>query len=255
MRTRICGLFGLVPLLLIGCGHKLGYRHFAGPLLPVADLDRSAEYAIGDDRSITFSKDRLELTLLPLTVEMLNRQFASRSKVSEGFVGANPYDTATNPYTYGDWKPPGEESVPTRFTVFLLKVKNYAYPKVGLNPSFIELVATNGRHYQSLSLLALTEYYWPYAVAYSGNARSNFTERRDLMDRTLFPNEMIFSGQEREGFIVFPDLDLDIEEFTVWIRGIGLRYDYRDEPIESVDIPYTFQREVYYARHPRSEEG
>jgi len=51
------------------------------------------------------------------------------------------------------------------------------------------------------------------------------------------------------------NLDLDIEEFTVWIRGIGLRYDYRDEPIESVDIPYTFQREVYYARHPRSEEG
>ena len=255
MRTLICGLFGLVPLLLIGCGHRLGYRHFAGPLLPTSDPDRTAEFSVGDDRSITFRKDRLEVTLLPLTVEMLNRQFSSHSKAPEGFLLPNPYATATNPYTYGDWKPPGEEHAPSRFTVFLLKVKNYAYPKVGVNPSAIELVATNGRRYQPLSLLALIEYYWPYAVAYGGNARTNFQERRDLIRRTLFPDKMIFSGQEQEGYIVFPDLDLDVEEFTVWVRDMGLRFDFRGEPIETVDIPYEFQREVYYARHPRPEKG
>ena len=123
-------------------------------------------------------------------------------------------------------------------------MKNYAYPKVGLNPSFIELVATNGRHYQSLSLLALTEYYWPYAVAYSGNARSNFTERRDLMDRTLFPNEMIFSGQELEGFLVFQSLNPDVAALTLKIHQAVTRFDYRDEPVETIDISYRFGRDI-----------
>ena len=29
-----------------------------------------------------------------------------------------------------------------------------------------------------------------------------------------------------------------------------LRFDYRDEPIETVDIPYQFTREVTYALEP-----
>ena len=255
MRKLARVLCGLILLFLVGCGFQLGYRHFAGPIAPVAELDKEAGFAVGDDRSITFRRDRLEVTLLPMTSEVLNRQFAAHSKAPEGFLLPNPYATATNPYTYGDWKPPGEESAPSRFTVFLLKVKNYEYPKVWVNPSAVELVATNGRRYQALSLLALTEYYWPYAVAYGGNARMNFQERRDLIRRTLFTDKMIFSGQEQDGYIVFPDLDLDVEEFTVWIRDMALRFDFRDEPVETVDILYKFQREVYYARHPRSEQG
>lgn len=250
---RKSNLLLLALIALAACGIKPGYRHFTGPVVPAKIT--ATDYVIGDDRSITFVKDRLEVTILPMSPEALNRQFAGISKAPEGFILPNPYTIANNPYTYGDWTPPGEDSAPTRFTVFLVKVKNYAYPKVHLNPANIELVAPNGRHYPSLSLLSLTEYYWPYAVAYGGNSRKNFKERRDVLQRTMFTDDMIFSGQEQEGYLVFPQLDRDVETFTLWVRDMGLRFDFRDAAVETVNIPYEFQREVYYARTPHKDKG
>lgn len=254
MRTLAFSLIGFILLLLGGCGYKLGYRHFAGPIMPLSDPERISEFIVGDDRSITFLKNRLEVSLLPLTADMLNRQLVAYSQKPEGFFSANPYETARNPYTYGDWKPAGEDRAPTRFTVFLLKVKNYAYPKVRVDPARIVILTSNGRRYQVLSLSALTEYYWPYAVAYGGNARQLFADRTDILRKTLFRDEMIFSGQEQEGYIVFPALDRDVEEFTVRIEKMALRFDFRDDPVETVDIPYRFHREVYFSRKPRAEE-
>ena len=129
---------GLGSSLSTGCGIKLGYRHFPGPIEPasaaIASSEQKAQYVIGDDRSISFIVDRLEITLLPLSQDMLNRQFAAVSSYADGYARANPYTGPTNPYTYGEWKPPGEDEAPDRFTVFLLKVKNYAYPKVQIDP-------------------------------------------------------------------------------------------------------------------------
>ena len=254
MRIWISSLLCAVPLLVAGCGHELGYRHFAGPILPAAGLDESEEFVVRDDRSITFVKDRLEITVLPLTVEMLNRQLAGHSQKPDGFHEPNPYLTPTNPYTYGDWKPGWEEDYPTRFTVFALKVKNYAYPKVRLDPSSIEITVPNGRRYESYTRLALDEYYSTYAIGYAGNTFLPFRERRDLILRTLYPaDEMVFSGQEKEGFIAFAPLASDVEAFDVWIEGMVLRFDYRDQPVETIDITYSFTREVYLAKHRRVE--
>ena len=250
---RKSGFLLLALIALAGCGLKFGYRHFTGPVVP-AKID-AADYVVGDDRSITFVRDRLEVTMLPMSPEALNRQFVGVSKTPEGFILPNPYTVATNPYTYGDWTPPGEDQAPTRFTVFLVKVKNYAYPKVRLNPANIELISPNGRRYQAFSLLALTEYYWPYAVAYGGNSRKAFKDRRDLLQRTMFVDDMIFSGQEQEGYLVFPQLDRDVKTFTLWVRDMALRFDFRDAPVETVDIPYEFQREVYYARTRREDQS
>ena len=107
----------LLLIALAGCGLKFGYRHFTGPVMPVAIADDN--YLVGDDRSITFVKDRLEVAMLPMSSEALNRQFAGVSEAPAGFTLPNPYAVATNPYTYGDWTPPGEAEAPTRFTVFL----------------------------------------------------------------------------------------------------------------------------------------
>jgi len=63
---------------------------------------------------------------------------------------------------------------------------------------------------------------------------------------------MIFSGQENEGYVVFANLDNDVEEFTVWIENMALRFDYKGEPVDTVDINYPFEREVYYAKHRRT---
>ena len=243
----------VVPLLLaVACSHPFGSRHFAGPLTPSAGA-QAESFIIGDDRSITFQRERLEVTCQPMTADMLNRQFPSISVTKPGFREANPYVAPSNPYTYGDWKPPGDDEAPERFSVFLVKVKNYSYPKVKVNPAAIRIEAPNGRTYKALSQLALTDYYWPYAQAYSGNARNMFSNRRDVMRRTMLKDDFIFSGQEVEGFVVFPPLDRDVEECTLWIESMSLRYDYRGDPIESIDIPYHFERDVYVARHPRQE--
>ena len=252
MRTLLLSLMGLIPLLLDGCGYRFGYRHFAGPILPVAD--QTTEMKVGDDRSITFVLDRLEVRLRPITDDMLNRQFPHNS-VSRENLYQNPYVSPSNPYTYGDWKPPGQDRPPTRFTVFLLHVKNYAFPKVRVDPSNIQIVATNGRRYPSLSLEALVEYYWPYAVGYAGNSYKQFEERKDILRNTLFQGDVIFSGQEGQGYIVFPPLDHDVEEFTVQIEKMVLRFDYRDEPVEPLTSSIgSTERSTWHRSHTRRRD-
>jgi hypothetical protein len=98
------------------------------------------------------------------------------------------------------------------------------------------------------------EYYWPYVVSYTGKAYQYFQERRDILRRTLFRDEMIFSGQEEEGYIVFPVLDLDVKEFTVHIEDVALRFDYREEPVQTIDVAYRFYQEIYLARQARAEK-
>ena len=248
--TRECLLAVVGMGLFLSCGYKIGYKHFAGPIIPIAE--QKPEFEVGDDQSITFHQDRLEVKMRPLTDEMLNRQFANHSTTREGFY-QNPSVSLTNPYTYGDWRPLGKERSPKRFLVLQLSVKNYAFPKVRVQPSRIHIVAPNGRSYGALSLAALLEYYWPHAVGYAGITHRYFQEREDILRQTLFPEKMIFSGQEIEGYVVFPTLEYDVEEFTVWIDEMALRFNYRDEPVETVDIPFSFRREVYLARHPRPE--
>ena len=69
----------------------------------------------------------------PMTADELNRRFQSYS-----VAGVH----STNPYTYGNAERPEQESE-DRFTVFLLSVKNYEYPKVYVDPRNIALYADN----------------------------------------------------------------------------------------------------------------
>lgn len=253
MKNKILYLL-LFTVLLAACGHKLGYRHFAEPILPIGTPERPNEFVIGDDHSITFIKDRLEVSLIPMTVDMLNRQFSEYSYQPKGFYQPSPYEQPTNPYTYGDWKPLWEEEMPERFTIFLVKVKNYSYPKVWLNPYTIEIVAPNGRRYPTFNQSSLNEYFSIYAIGYAGNTFMPYRERRDVLLRTLYPSdEMIFSGQEREGFIVLAPLHYDVEEFEIVIKNMVLRFDYKNQPLETIDISYRFGRDVYLAQKRRTE--
>lgn len=224
-------------LLLAGCG-----RYFGGPIQPVPEGQQEPNMVVQDDGSVTYVYERLEIGLRPMTDAELNRQFKAYS--TEGAA-------STNPFTYGNWKPLGENWTPPKYMVFLLKVKNYAYPKMQVNSSRAELIsATSKRTYKALAIEEILEYYYAHALAYAGNYYRQFQERRDLLRRTLYKGEPLFSGQEEEGFIVFAKLDSDVREFSVRIRDIVLRFDYRNEPAETIDLKFRFQREVFKGYQP-----
>ena len=242
----------LALALLSACLQRFGQRHFFGPLMPA--VESAAPFEVLDDHSIVFRRQRLEVALQPLTPEMLNRQFPQASGTAEGFHEPNPYGFLTNPYTYGDWTPSGEDEAPPRFTVFSLRVKNYEFPKVLIEPGNIHIEAANGRIYAALSFPTLVEYHRPYALAYAGNTYLPFQERRAILEQSLYPeSEVVFSGQERDGLVVFPPLDRDVDGFTVHIDDVVVRFDFRSQPLEEIDIPYPFQRQVYVARQRRPE--
>ena len=232
---KSCGFFGLgvisVAFWIAGCG----YRYYAGPLKPVADVEQDAEMKVADDGTVTWAHERLEIGLRPITDEELNRTFSSYSKAGK---------KSTNPYTFGNWKDPVTREPPSRFTVFLLKMKNYTYPKMTVDPSKAYILAGNGRTYASLSLAELQEYYYPYVMGYAGNPYSRFEERKDILTRTLYAGDMIFSGQGAEGYLVFPVLHPDVQEITVYLKEVVLRYDFREEPVERVDLAYRFRRDI-----------
>ena len=229
---RACAVVPVLALaLLTSCGG--GYHYYAGPLRPVDE--QGPALAIADDGGVTYVQGRLEVRLRPLTDEELNRQFASLSR-------SGP--RSTNPYTFGDHQFYEGKETRQRFTVFSLGVKNYAYPKVQLDPMRIELAASNGRSYWSLRHKQLERYYRAYAIGFRGNEYSRFRARQDLLLNTMFPSEPIFSGQETGGFVVFPALHPDVDRMRVVLHDVNLRFDYRNEPIESVDIAYEFVRDV-----------
>jgi len=214
-----------------GCG----YLHYAGALKPAEEALQEVGVEIGDDGTVTFVKDRLEVSLRPMTDEELNRQFATASK-------SGP--KSTNPYTYGNSKYWDIQKTPQRFTVFRLKVKNYQYPKARLDPLKIAISADNGREYGALSLHQLKLYYGTYIIGYRGNAYDRYEERKDILEQTLYPGDPIFSGQEQEGYVVFPLLHSDVRRITVWVRDMVLRFDFRDEPVETLDIRFSYEREI-----------
>ena len=223
-------LFLLVLIAFLG---GCGYYYYAGDLRPTEGQQEAM--SVADDGTVTFSRDRFEVRLKPMTDEELNRQFASHSQMGP---------KSTNPYTFGDTKFWGDVQQKRRFTVFRLSVKNYAYPKVKIDPSKIVMKAANKREYWSLGFEQLDTYYRAYAIGYRGNEYDRYQERRDLMRRTMFENEEVFSGQEADGFVIFPVLHPDVSEIKVTVHDIITRFDFRNEPIETMNLDYSFARDI-----------
>lgn len=228
----------VLPLFIFGCG----YHYFAGDLMPQSRSFQTAGMAVRDDGSVAYIHERLEISLRPVTDEELNRRFPEAS---------NEEIKSTNPYTYGNWKDPVTGNTPRRFTVFLLKVKNYTYPKVKIDPAKVKIISKNGREYSSLSLMELEEYYYPYVRGYSGVAYNRFEARKDILRATLYTGDVIFSGQEGEGYVIFPRLHHDVSDIEVWVNDVVLRFNVLGEPIETTDLVFLFHRETYKAPQPR----
>ena len=215
------------------CGASgCGYYHYAGPLQP--SPEQPPGMAAGDE-GVVFAQGEFRVEVRALTDADLNRQFLPQSI-------SGPQ--STNPYTFGDtrfWEGDAERS---RFTTFHLRVVNHRFPKVKIDPERIVLRSGVGTEYWSLALQQLDTYYRAYATGFSGNEYARYQERLDLLRRTLYKNEEVFVGQEAEGFVIFPALHHDVSQVEVVIHDAVLRFDYRNEPVETVRINCRFERDI-----------
>ena len=60
----------------------------------------------------------------------------------------------------------------------------------------------------------------------------------------MFVDEQVFSAQEREGYLVFEPLAPDVDELTVHIPDVVVRFDYKGDPTERVDVEMRFERNI-----------
>tara|TARA_Y100000758_G_scaffold302483_1_gene270583 strand:- start:1169 stop:1924 length:756 start_codon:yes stop_codon:yes gene_type:complete len=235
-----CKISLLCTLLLFsGCSH----RYYAEDLKPVSEAEQGQNKTVADDGTVAYKQARLEISLRPMTDEELNRQFSAYS--SEGA-------DSRNPYTFGNSTYFRTGETPQRFTVFRAFVSNYEYPKVYLDPTQVYITTSNGRKYYALTREQISIYYRRYvqggtggnAPGVSGNAHSVWKERDGIMRRSMYVNEQVFSAQESEGFLVFEPLAPDVDELTVHIPDVIVRYDYKGDPLERVDVEMSFERKI-----------
>jgi len=237
MKCKISLLCSL--LLFSGCS----YRYYAEDLKPVSEAEQGQNKTVADDGTVAYKQARLEISLRPMTDEELNRQFSAYS--SEGA-------DSLNPYTFGNSTYFRTGETPQRFTVFRAFVSNYEYPKVYLDPTQVYITTSNGRKYYALTREQISIYYRRYvqggtggnAPGVSGNAHSVWKERDGIMRRSMYVNEQVFSAQESEGFLVFEPLAPDVDELTVHIPDVIVRYDYKGDPLERVDVEMSFERKI-----------
>ena len=229
----------LVGLLFSGCS----YRYYAEDFKPISEAEQGANKTVADDGTVSYRQARLEISVRPMTDEELNRQFSAYS--SEG-------PDSRNPYTFGNSTYFRTGDTPQRFTVFRMYVSNYEYPKVYLDPKKVYITTSNGRKYYALRREQLYIYYRRYvgsgtggnAPGMPGNARYIWQERDGILARTMFRDEEVFSAQVNEGYLVFKPLAPDVDELTVHVPDVVVRFDYKGDPIEDVDVEMHFEREV-----------
>lgn len=233
----------ILSMILTGCS----FKYYAEPLKPLDEAAQGESKTVLDDGSVVFTKARLEVRIRPMLEEELNRQFAGAT------------ERGTNPYTFGTSKVFRSNETPQRFTVFRIGIKNYEYPKVHLDPTKVYITTSSGRKYFALSYEQLNNYYRGYSLGGTGgqssgsssvsgdrrgNERQQWLERTDLLKRSMLPDEATFSGQEKDGYIVFRPLASEVSDITVNIPDFEVRFDYKGEPIETIDIDAQFGREV-----------
>ena len=232
----------LALVLLAGCG----YYQIPGRFQPLhAEEQKStaagARMEVYDDGSVNFILNRLEVSVRPMLDEELNRQFSTLSTDSKGPADEVP----TNAFTYGNWKDPRTGQSPQRFSIFKISVKNYEYPKVKLDPLKTIIRASNGRVYYPLGRYDFEEYFRRFPQAFNGLGYQRLAERRAMVKRSQYPDdEFCFSGQTTEGYVLFPVIHDDVSEVTFEIPVLGIRYNFRDEAVEQVDLSFRFKRDM-----------
>ena len=228
--------------LLLGCGHYLIPGRFQPLEIAQQQTDiQGSSMKILDDGTVTFVQNRLEVSVRPMTDEEINRQFPAESTNASGPADELP----SNPFTYGNWIDPRTGKAPQRLSIFKITVKNYEYPKVKFDPLMVTVESANGRIYYPWGGYDVEEYFRRFPIAFNGLGWVRYDARKDIYSRTKYPDdEFCFSGQEVSGYVVFSKIHDDVSEIAVEIPEFGLRYNFRNEPIETIDLSFRFKRDI-----------
>ena len=88
-------------------------------------------------------------------------------------------------------------------------------------------------------------YFRRFPLAFNGLGWVRYDARKDLYSNTKYPDDdFCFSGQEVEGYVVFSKIHDDVSEIAVEIPEFGLRYNFRNEPIETINLRFRFKRDI-----------
>ena len=241
MRTlnKAFGLSCILSLSLVaGCGHYVVPGKFEPAEVTQQQSAEGTQMQVQDDGTVTFVQNRLEVSVRPMTDEELNRQYPSQSNNASGPGDEVP----STPFTTGNWPP--------RLSVFKITVENYEYPKVKLDPLKIVIESTNGRTYFPWGAYDVEEYFRRFPLAFNGLGYLRFDERRDIVNQAKYPDdEFCFSGQDVEGYVIFSKIHDDVGSILFRIPDFGLRYNYRNEPVEEIDLSFRFERELKKVRN------
>jgi hypothetical protein len=211
-------------------------------LTPLVD-ENDQSYTLEEDGAVSYNLEGLKISVKPMTDEKLNKMFPDISFQKEA---------STNPYTYGNWIDRDLGYTPNRFTVYVVKIFNYAQPKVNLDPLKAVLTSKRGDRLlpyakdqkDSPGSERNFESYYEKIKGSSGVERIRFEERMGIVRQSLFTEGQIFKGDKKEGFLVFDPLDETVEEVTLTLREFVLRYDSNNWPQDKIDISFTFKREL-----------
>lgn len=211
-------------------------------LTPIVNED-DEKYTLEEDGAVAYNLEGLKVVVKPMTDEKLNKMFPDISYKE---------DASTNPYTYGNWIDPELGYTPNRFTVFVVRVFNYAQPKVNLDPLKAELTTKRGDRLlpyarekkDSPGSERNFESYYEKIKGSSGVERNRFEQRLGMVRQTLFVESPIFKGEKKDGFLVFDPLVEGIQDVTLTLKDFVLKYDANNWPQEKIDIPFSFKREI-----------
>lgn len=253
MRFLFPILFMLVAIFLFQCASLIPPSiKMESKLTPVTD-ELNENLKVEEEGALAYVAEGIKIVVKPMTDEQLNKMFPEISYRK---------DASTNPYTYGNWVDPELGYTPNRFTVFVVKVFNYALPKINLDPLKAELTSARG---DKLSPYARDkkdnpgseknfESYYLKRKGASGVERNRFEERMGMVRKTLYTEGQVFKGDKRDGFLVFDPLDSSIKEVTLTLNEFVTQYDANNWPQKTIDIEFPFTREWQAAPQTKNEK-
>jgi hypothetical protein len=206
-----------------------------------SDLER---YSIGGDGvTLVYDLEGLQISVRPMNDRELNEKYPEES-YKEG-------KNSTNPYTHGIWVDPNLGYTPPRFMVCDIGVFNFPFAKIRIQPQDVLLKSDRGGRAETYDIneadnpeRSFERYYAERGGgkgASSGVSRIQFEERMGIVRSSLYRNnEPVFKNDRYQGFLVFDPVDSRVRQVTVTLYDVALKFDVFGDPVESIDIPFTF---------------